>query len=138
EERVVLTLDPVKLAAAGITSQQVVGILQANNLTLPSGQLPADGSKIPVSTIGTLASVDEIRDLVVGFQRVAPASPATAAASGPPATSAAPAASAGTPAAPTPITIGDLGTVERDAIATTGYGRTNGDSALTLTVSKAS
>jgi HAE1 family hydrophobic/amphiphilic exporter-1 len=138
EERVFVTLDPLKLAAAGITSQQVVGILQANNLTLPSGQLPADGSKIPVSTIGTLANVDEIRGLVVGFQRPSPAGPTTPAASGAPATPAAPAASTAAPAAPTPITIGDLGTVERDAIATTGYGRTNGDSALTLTVSKAS
>ena len=37
EERVFITLDPAKLAAATITSQQIVGVLQANNLTLPSG-----------------------------------------------------------------------------------------------------
>ena len=56
EERVFITLDPAKMAAATITSQQIVGVLQANNLTLPSGQLPADGSKVPVSTIGELTS----------------------------------------------------------------------------------
>jgi hypothetical protein len=28
------------MAEAGVTNQQVIGILQANNLTLPSGQLP--------------------------------------------------------------------------------------------------
>ena len=39
---------------------------------------------------------------------------------------------------PEPITLGDLGTVEIDAIATTGYGRTNGKPSLSLTVSKTS
>ena len=37
-----------------------------------------------------------------------------------------------------PITLGDLGTVEPAVVATTGYGRTNGEQALTLTVSKTS
>ncbi len=131
EERVFITLDPGKMAAAGITSQQIVGILQANNLTLPSGQIATDGTKTPVSTIGTFTSVDEIRNLIVGFERVAPTVPTA------PAPGASPAASAA-PAAPAPITIGDLGTVEPDLVATTGFGRTNGDPALTLTVSKAS
>ena len=36
------------------------------------------------------------------------------------------------------MTLGQLGTVELDSIATTGYGRTNGQPALTLTVSKTS
>ena len=61
EDASCVTLDPAKLAAAAISSQQVVGVLGANNLTLPSGQLAADGSKIPVSTIGRLTSVEEIR-----------------------------------------------------------------------------
>ena len=134
EERLFVTLDPARLAATGITSQQVVGVLQANNLTLPSGQLPADGSKIPVSTIGTFTSVDQIRDLVVGFERTAPA----AGGGTTPAASAAPSAAPAAPAAPKPITLADLGTVEPAVVATTGYGRTNGEQALTLTVSKAS
>src|SRR4029077_5720307 len=32
EERLAVTLDPAKLAASGISTQQIVGILQANNL----------------------------------------------------------------------------------------------------------
>ena len=131
EERVFITLDPAKMAAAGITSQQIVGILQANNLTLPSGQLETDGSRTPVSTIGTFTSVEEIRNLVVGFERVAPTVPTSQVPGASPLPSAA-------PAVPAPITIGDLGTVEPDLVATTGFGRTNGDPALTLTVSKAS
>ena len=42
------------------------------------------------------------------------------------------------PVAPKPITIGDLGTVGTELVATTGFGRTNGDQALTVTVSKQS
>ncbi len=112
ETRLAVTLDPAKLAAAGLSTQQVVAVLGANNLTLPSGQLPADGSRIPVSTIGRLATAAEIEALVVGY--------------------------AGTPPAKTPVTIADVGTVALDAVATTGFGRTNGQPALTLTVSKTS
>ena len=52
---------------------QVVGVLTANNITIPSGQVQGDGTKIPVSTIGVIGSVDEIRDMVVGV--AAPARP---------------------------------------------------------------
>ena len=113
ETRLAVTLDPDRLAATGFSTQQVVGVLSANNLTLPSGQLPADGSRIPVSTVGRLASVEEVRGLVVGLVGTAP-NPKI------------------------PVTVGDLGTVELDAVATTGYGRTNAKPALTLTVSKTS
>ena len=81
EQRVFITLDPAKLAAASITSQQIVGVLQANNLTLPSGQLAGGRLEVPVSTIGTFTSVDRSRDLVVGFQRPAPGSGGATAAS---------------------------------------------------------
>jgi multidrug efflux pump subunit AcrB len=36
-------------------------VLKANNLTLPSGQLSTDGTKTPVSTIGTLTSVEQVQ-----------------------------------------------------------------------------
>ncbi len=137
DERLFVTLDPAKLAATGITSQQVVGVLQANNLTVPSGQLPADGSKIPVSTIGSFTSVDQVRGLIVGFKRTTPATGTTGTTGSTGSTGASPAPSA-VPAPPKPITLADLGTVEPAVVATTGYGRTNGEQALTLTVSKAS
>ena len=52
ETRLAVTLDPDQLAATGVSTQQIVGVLGANNLTLPSGQLSADGTRTPVSTIG--------------------------------------------------------------------------------------
>jgi HAE1 family hydrophobic/amphiphilic exporter-1 len=112
ETRLAVTLDPARLAASNVSADQIVGVLKANNLTLPSGQIKTDGSKTPVSTIGRLTSVAQVQDLVVG--------------------------STGTPPNLTPVTLGSLGTVELESIATTGYGRTNGQPALTLTVSKTS
>ena len=125
EQQVVVTLDPQSLAAAGLSVQQITGVLQANNLTLPSGQLPAGGERIPVSTIGRLDSVDDIRQLIVGVRQPPPAAPDASPVPGP-------------PEAPTPITLGELGTVELEGTATSGYGRTNGRPSLTLTVTKTS
>ena len=125
--RLVVTLDPLKMAAAGVSIDQVEGVLTANNLTLPAGQLSTDGTQIPVSTSGSFTSVDQVSGLVVGMLR---ANPAAAAASP------APAAAATTPAAPTLIHISDIGSVAIAQVATTGYARTNGQPSLTITVSK--
>ena len=139
EDQVRITLNPAKLTEAGVSESQVVGVLAANNLTVPSGQVQGDGTKTPVSTIGAYGSLDEIRDLVVGVKApAAPAAPGVPAASGDPA-----AVPSAAPVAPEPITIGDLGTVEVAGIPTTGFARTatpeaGGNNALSLSVSKTS
>jgi len=128
EPQVFVTLDPAKMAEAGVTNQQVIGILQANNLTLPSGQLPADNEKIPVSTIGEINSVEQIQGLLVGVRQppTTPGVPTPTPAPGTP------------PAIPTPVFLKDVATVDVQDVATTGYARTNGQPALTLTVTKTS
>ncbi len=128
EQRLLITLDPETLAASGVSVAQISGVLQANNLTFPSGQLSADGTQIPVSTIGQLTSPEQIERLVVGFSTPAPVTPTDPAA--PPASAA--------PVAPTPITIGDLGDVETVDVASTGYARTDGNPSLSLSVTKTS
>ncbi len=120
-QRVMVTLDPGKLTANGISASQVSGVLSANNLTFPAGQILADGTKIPVSTIGAFTTIDQIRSLVVGVVPSAPARPGIGRGATPGA-SATPAA----PAAPKLVTIGDLGTVEIAGVSTTGYARTDG------------
>jgi len=115
EDRLVVTLDPELLADAGVSSQQVVGVLQANNLTIPGGELPVEGVEVPVSTIGRFESIEQIEGLVVGFRADAPP-----------------------PAAPGAITLGELGSVDLTSLATTGYGRTNGQPAVTISIGKAS
>ena len=145
EQRVLITLDPGKLASNGISVSQVTGVLAANNLTFPSGQVTAEGSRIPVSTIGAIGGVDEIRDMIVGVAAT-PAGPGAGTGGQPPA-SVAPDASldpgttpapVATPAPPRMVTIGDLGTVELTGVATTGFARTDGQPALSLSVSKTS
>jgi hydrophobic/amphiphilic exporter-1 (mainly G- bacteria), HAE1 family len=135
ETRLTITLDPDKLADSGLSVAQITGVLTANNVTFPSGQLSDDGTKIPVSTIGQLTSQEAIEDLVVGFSTPAGVPPVPVDPNAGPA----PAPSAPTaPVAPTPITIGDLGTVELVDLATTGFARTNGNPSLSLSVTKTS
>ncbi len=150
EQQIAVTLDPAKLAKANVSEAQVVGVLTANNVTVPSGQVQGDGTKTPVSTIGVIGSVDEISNMVVGV--AAPASsgagtPAQPAASGQPAASdqpsAGPSSAPVTPVAPKPITIGDLGTVAVVGVPTTGFARTatpedGGHPSLSLSVTKTS
>ncbi len=116
EARVTITLDPAKLARTGVSVSQVTGVLGASNLTIPSGTLSSDGTRIPVSTVGSLQSVIEIRNLPVGVVQ----------------------APADQPAPPTIVTIGDLGTVELENVATTGYARTNGQPSVSVSISKTS
>jgi len=126
EQQLLVTLDPDAMAEAGVTVQQLQGVLQANNLTFPSGQLSEGGEQVPVSTTGNLGSIDAIRDLVVGVRMVSPPSQPGASPAPEPTT------------VPMPVTLGDLGSVELAGRATTGYARTNGEPSLTLTVTKTS
>ena len=150
EQQIAVTLDPAKLAKANVSEAQVVGVLTANNVTVPSGQVQGDGTKTPVSTIGVIGSLDEISNMVVGV--AAPAAtgagtPAQPTASGQPAASgqpgASPSAAPVAPVAPKPITIGDLGTVAVVGVPTTGFARTatpedGGHPSLSLSVTKTS
>lgn len=61
-----IKLDPAKLADTKVSVQQVVGALQANNLTIPGGTVDQQGFSIPVVTTHRYASVGDICTLVVG------------------------------------------------------------------------
>jgi HAE1 family hydrophobic/amphiphilic exporter-1 len=129
--RLVVQLDPAKLAANNISINQIQGVLAANNLVLPAGSIAktnADGSvvSIPVSAQHQLIlqTPNDLLSLAVGAKM-----PAAGSAS----------------SAPTPITLGDLGTVERVAAYPTGYAELNKDPqhgeagpALVISVSKTS
>ncbi len=145
QAQVMVTLDPDKLTSTGISVAQVTGILTANNLTLPSGQITSDGTNIPVSTIGAFTSIAEIENLVVGVKMPAGTPPGAGTGTAPgtaPGTGAAPtpgATAAPTlPVAPTPIFLKDIATVAQVGVPTTGYARTDGIPSITLTVTKTS
>ncbi len=129
--RLLVKLDPAKLAANNVSVSQIGGVLSANNLTLPAGSMPitnADGTtlSIPVSAQHELLlqNPNDLLALAVGVKMPAAGSAA---------------------AAPTPITIGDLGTVERVSANPTGYAELNKDPkntdagpSLVLSISKTS
>jgi len=136
EPRVRIALSARKLAAAGVSLQQVQGILAANNITFPAGQIPIDGVSVPVSTLHKFGSVEELQNLVVGVQAGGSGSQGLPGAptlpGGAPTVPGAPAA----PSIPVPVTLGSLGTVEAVQVASTGYSRTGGEPSVSISVSK--
>ncbi len=72
ERQVQVSADPGRLLENGIGLPQVAAALSDNNVTLPAGLIFGAGSSMPVKTIHTLGSVEEIRDLVVGSSKTGP------------------------------------------------------------------
>jgi len=111
ENQAYIQLDPVKLAAARVSMSQVQGIIQANNLTYPAGQLPVGGALIPVSATGRFTSIEQLQALVVG-------------------------GSVDATGQPVPVLLGQVGSVSIAEVRTTGWSETNGEPGLALSVSK--
>lgn len=126
EQRVKIALDPAKLANASVSLQQIQGVLQANDLTIPTGTIRIDNGQASVSALHQFGSVDELRSLIVGVKvAVAPIGPGSV-------------AEPAVPAIPVPVRLGELGTIDTVAIQPTGHSRTNGVPSITLSVTKAS
>ena len=66
ERQVRVSADPDRMLANGVALPQIANALSENNVTLPTGLVFGGGSSMPVKTIHTLGSVEEIRNLVVG------------------------------------------------------------------------
>jgi len=61
-----IVLDPLKLKDTGVTPDQIIGVLQAQNINYPIGNVET-GSKVYIlRTIGEYQNLDEIRKTVVG------------------------------------------------------------------------
>jgi HAE1 family hydrophobic/amphiphilic exporter-1 len=105
-DEVRITLNRSELLARGITYDQVAQALTANNVVLPSGQLPAEGSTIPLQTVSILTSVDTIRAL-----------PLTAADG-------------------STVSLGEIATVEQAEGTSVGYSRTDGQPSVSIRVTK--
>jgi hydrophobic/amphiphilic exporter-1 (mainly G- bacteria), HAE1 family len=108
----VITLDPQKMADAGISLQQVQGVLQANQLTIPAGSLTDGQTTLPVTASHHYASVAELQGQVLIGQPTTPG------------------------AVPSPVTLGQIATVLPVEVNASGYSRTNGQPSLTLLVNK--
>jgi len=129
--QLVVNLSAAKLAADKITIAQIQGVLSANNLVLPAGSVPVtnpDGTtvSIPVSAQHQLilTNPNDLASLAVGVVMPAAGSGSTT---------------------PTPVTLGDLGTIANVPVHPTGYAELNSDpqhgpagSSIIISVSKTS
>jgi HAE1 family hydrophobic/amphiphilic exporter-1 len=65
DKKVVITYDEKKLSDKGVTASIVNGLLQANNVSFPAGQINSEGQSIPVRVGNEFATVEQLRNLVV-------------------------------------------------------------------------
>ena len=72
DRQVRVSADPGRMLANGVALPQIAAALSDNNVTLPAGLVFSGGSSLPVKTIHTLGSVEEIRNLVVGASPAGP------------------------------------------------------------------
>jgi multidrug efflux pump len=61
-------LDPEALAARGITAEEVVAAIQANNVHIPSGRVQGPRREFLVQTEGQFSAAEPLNDLVVGVR----------------------------------------------------------------------
>ena len=65
EQQVRVSADPDRMLANGVALPQIAAALSENNVTLPAGLVFGEGGSMPVKTIHTLGSVEEVRNLAV-------------------------------------------------------------------------
>ncbi|NNC12194.1 efflux RND transporter permease subunit [Planctomonas sp. JC2975] len=156
-QRVTITPDPVKMAAAGVSTQSITTALQQNGVLVGAGSITADGKTLNVQAGSTITSVEQIASLpLVSSSSASGAASASGSAAGSASGSAASGSSATGPstgsasssqsaaaaaaaqAAQTPAvhTIGDVATVAITDDPTSSISRVNGKPALTIAVTK--
>ncbi|WP_285115311.1 efflux RND transporter permease subunit [Leifsonia sp. fls2-241-R2A-40a] len=154
-QRITITPDTAKLAAAGVSSSAIKDALQQNGVLIPGGSITEDGKTLSIQSGSQLSSVEDIAGLplvrsatagggagagaggagaggAAGAGAGASAGGAAGAGAGAAAGSAAAAAAATTP----PPTIGEVATVAQTDDPTTSLSRVNGKPALTVAVTK--
>jgi hydrophobic/amphiphilic exporter-1 (mainly G- bacteria), HAE1 family len=131
QQIVTVNIDLKKMQAAGLTLSQVEGVLQANNITLPAGQITSNGQTLPVQVGNTFASLDDLKHLVVGVSV-----PPTLTATGTPSSSALPTGIQTPVATPTLITLGEIATVTQTLAPSTSITRTNGKPSIGIAITK--
>lgn len=60
-----LWIDPNKLAAYGLTSQDIIAALDKENVELPSGKITGTTTELTVKTLGKLTNEDQFNNLII-------------------------------------------------------------------------
>src|SRR6185295_8943846 len=111
-DEVDVTLDPVKLAASGVTVSQVAAALQQASIVASIGSIKDGSATIPLQIAGSLGNLDQIRAVTVIPARVAPSQ------------------------LPVPVRVDQLGTVAVVSVPADTITRTNGKPSIGLQIVK--
>ena len=68
KEQLVITVDPTEMSNLGLSLGQISNALAANNISFPAGSISEQGKSFPIRTTNEYSSLDQIRNLVVGFE----------------------------------------------------------------------
>ena len=60
-----IRIDPTKLAAYGLTSQDIVTALDNENVELPSGKITGASTELTVKTLGKLTNEEQFNNLIL-------------------------------------------------------------------------
>ena len=143
QQRVLVTVDPARLASHGVALSQVTQALSSYQVELPAGEVQDSGKSIPVEVSSALTSVDNVKQVVIS------GGSATSSAAGPPglgSTRSGAGSAAGpqatvpaTGAAGTPVVhLEDIASVGVGDSTTSGISRTDGSPSLSIDVIKSS
>ena len=124
EEQVVVTVDTDKVEDLGLSLVQVSNALSQNNISFPAGDIDSRGASFPVRTTHEFGSLNEIRNLTIGFENAS--------------------MPAGTPPGVRPggrrgdraILLSDVAEVTLSTGEATGISRTNGKPSLSIAITK--
>jgi hydrophobic/amphiphilic exporter-1 (mainly G- bacteria), HAE1 family len=145
DQIVTMTLDIKKLQDKGLSMNQVQTALQANNMTLPAGELTGHGQVLSIRVGNTLNSLQEMKDLVVGNQVQTTTSSLSQSGSGlslgsqlsgSQLSSQLASSLSQTKVQTTPVKLSDVATVEQTLAPSTTLTRTNGAPSLGLAITK--
>ncbi len=111
EQQINVLLDVPAMQSKGVSAQQIAGLLQANNISVPTGRVDVDGFSVPLRTVSRLDSLDAIATMIVGVDT-----------SG---------------AMPLPVRLSGIAEVTMGTSGRTTISRTNGNPGLSVAVTKA-
>ena len=139
---VTVVLDLTKLKNEGLSVTQVQQTLQANNMTLPAGELTNNGQSLSIRVGNTYSSLSDLENVVVGEHVVTtlpPGCPLQSTGLGSRSgSSGGLSASAGcTPkVTSTPVKLSDIATVQQTLAPSTTLTRTDGKDSLGISITK--
>ncbi len=123
DEQVTVTVDTDKLQDLGLSMFQVSEAISGNNVGLPSGRITEGGVTYSVRTSKELGSIQDIQDLVIGYEQVVLPSDS-------------PAPAVGGLQGQRRVLLSDVATVELGTSEARGISRTLGNPSINLSIVK--